>query len=59
VEKPPEAEAPAQPQAAASDETPALPAFEPSNGNSGKAAVAAAGPAVSSEPEKLAPSSKT
>ncbi len=58
VEKPAEPEAPAQLQPAAGGETPALPGLEPSNGNSGKVAAAAAGPASSGEPEELAPSRK-
>ncbi|HKW26551.1 MAG TPA: OB-fold nucleic acid binding domain-containing protein [Terriglobales bacterium] len=59
VEKPAAAEAPAPPELDAEGKTPPLPGFEPANGHSGKAAAAAAGPATSSEPEKLAgPSQK-
>jgi 3'-5' exoribonuclease len=58
VEKPAGAEAPVPPQPAADVKTPSLPGFEPANGNSGKAAAAAAGPASSSEPEKVTESSK-
>jgi len=58
VEKPAASEAP-PPQAAADGDTPSLAGFEPANGHSGKAAAAAAGPAASSEAEKLAePSNK-
>jgi 3'-5' exoribonuclease len=56
VEKPAEAEAAAQPQRALGGETPDPPGFEPTNGRSGKAAAAGAGPAACSEPEKLAES---
>jgi 3'-5' exoribonuclease len=58
VDKPATAELPAQPEPAAAGETPALPGLEPSNGNSGKAAAAAAGPASSEPSESLAEPSK-
>jgi 3'-5' exoribonuclease len=54
VEKPAASEAPAPPRLDPEGKSPTLPAFQPANGKSGKAvAAAAAGPAPSSEPEKL------
>jgi 3'-5' exoribonuclease len=58
VDKPPAEPEAQSPQPEASGKTPSPPGFEPSNGNSGKAAAAGAGPASPVEPEKLAESSQ-